>query len=793
MISRTVSHYRILEKLGEGGMGVVYKAEDTALQRTVALKFLPPELTRDAEAKQRFLHEARAAARLDHPNICTVYEVGEADGQLFLAMACYEGMTLREKLQEGPLPWAEAAALAMQAAAGLSEAHAHGIVHRDIKPANLFLTSKGQLKLLDFGLAKLTGASVLTKSGSTMGTAAYMSPEQVAGGAAEAQSDVWSLGVVLYEMVSGRTPFAGDYAQAVMYGILNEAPVPLEKLGIAAPAALQEILTKSLVKRPEERYASAEELGRALAACLGPEESAAALALLRPTRVRRRWLVPATVAAVAVLLALFSLMAWRSEWWPFQAKAPLIRLAVLPLANLSEDPAQEYLSDGLTQELINQLGRLHPAGLSVIARTSVMRYKKSDKGVDQIGRELNVDYVLEGSTVREGGRIRVTAELIRVGDQAQLWADGFEREMAGVLALQSDVAKKVAGALALKLLPAEAARLANARSVNPEAHEAYLQGSYHWMKLTPGDIDTAQRYFELALSKDPDYAAAYEGLARVWTARQSRGITLPQVAGPNAKQAALRAIALDDTSSEAHAALAMVKGEVDWDWAGADAEWKRALEIDPNSASAHAFCAMYMGIVGRLDEALRHIRRAIELDPFNARFHSHHAAVLYYNRRYEESLAAAGAALSLQPDDAGAEGVQQMVYIAKGMRSEQLAQQRKRIARDPERVAAFEKGLAEGGYEGAQRCIADLLAARYEKTGGVPEHKARRVYMPCAISLRYMDARDYDRALDWLEEAYEARDPNIVALVRPLYDPLRSDPRFQALARKLNLPWALNR
>ncbi|HNU00297.1 MAG TPA: protein kinase [Acidobacteriota bacterium] len=791
MIGQTVSHYRIIEKLGEGGMGVVYKAEDTTLQRTVALKFLPPELTRDAEAKQRFLHEARAAARLDHPNICTVYEVGESDGQLFLAMACYEGMTLREKLKAGPLPWAEAAALAMQAAAGLSEAHLHGIVHRDIKPANLFLTSKGQLKLLDFGLAKLTGASVLTKSGSTMGTAAYMSPEQVAGRAAEAQSDLWSLGVVLYEMVSGRTPFAGDYAQAVMYGILNEAPVPLEKLGIAAPAALQEILTKCLTKRPEERYASAEELGRALATCLGPEESAAALASLRSARVRRRW--PASAAALVAVLAVAGIVAWRSGWWPFPASERAVRLAVLPLANLSGDPEQEYLSDGLTQELINQLGRLHPATLSVIARTSVMRYKKSDKGVDQIGRELGVDYILEGSAQREGGRIRVTAELIRVRDQAQLWADAFEREMAGVLVLQSNVARKVAGALALRLLPAEQARLANVRTVNPEAHEAYLQGSYHWMKLTPGDLDTAKRYFELALSKDPDCAPAYEGLARVWTARQGRGITLPELAGPNAKQAALRALALDDTSSEAHAALAMVKGEVDWDWAGADAEWKRALEIDPNSASAHAFYAMYLGIVGRLDEALLHVRRAIELDPFNARFHSYHAAVLYYNRRYEESLAAAGTALSLQPDDAGAEGVQKMVYIAKGMRDEQLAQQRKRIARDPERMAVFQQGLAEGGYEGAQRRIADLLAARYEKTGGVPEHTARRVYMPCTIGLRYMDARDYDRAMDWLEEAYKVRDPNVAALIRPLYDPLRANPRFQALARKLNLPWAQKR
>ena len=792
MIGQTVSHYRILEKLGEGGMGVVYKAEDTALQRTVALKFLPPELTRDAEAKQRFLHEARAAARLDHPNICTVYEVGESDGQLFLAMACYEGQTLRERLKEGPLPWAEAAGLALQAAAGLSEAHAHGIVHRDIKPANLFLTNKGQVKILDFGLAKLTGASVLTASGSTLGTAAYMAPEQVGGEAAEARSDLWSLGVVLYELVAGRTPFRGEYAQAIMYGIMNEDPVPLEKLGIDAPAALQAILTKCLAKRPEDRYESAEELGRALATCLGPERSAAALAALRPARVRRRWPVIA-VASVALILAVFGLVAWRNGWWPFPAPAPLIRLAVLPLANLSGDPEQEYLSDGLTQELINQLGRLHPATLSVIARTSIMRYKKSDKPVDQIGRELGVDYILEGSAQREGGRVRINTELIRVKDQAQLWADAFEREMAGVLSLQSDVAKKVAGALALRLLPAEQARLAKVHSVNPEAHEAYLKGSYHWMKNNPEDIDTAERYFDLALAKDPDYASAYEGLALVWVSRQMKGITLPQEAGSKAKEEALRALALDDTSSEAHVALAMVKGEVDWDWAGADAEWKRALEIDPNAASAHAFYSNYLSIVGRLDEALRHSRRSIELDPFNARFHYTYAMALYFSRRYDDALAAADASLSLQPDDAGAETVRQLSWIAKGARAELLVQQRKRIARDPGRVAAFQKGMAEGGYEGAQRCLGDLLAARYYQAGGVPAHVDMRIYMPCAIALRYIDARDYDRAMDWLEEAYRVRDPNVTRLGEPLCDPLRSDPRFQTLARKLNLPWALKR
>jgi len=794
MIGRTISHYRILEKLGEGGMGVVYKAEDTALQRTVALKFLPPELTRDAEAKQRFLHEARAAARLDHPNICTVYEVGESDGQLFLAMACYEGMTLREKLQEGPFPWAEAAALAMQAAAGLSEAHAHGIVHRDIKPANLFLTSKGQLKILDFGLAKLAGASVLTQTGTTVGTAHYMSPEQARGEAVDARSDVWSLGAVLYEMVSGRPPFRGEYAQAVIYGILNEAPPPLADFAPNMPAALSGVVAKCLAKDPYARPAAAWELADALAGCLGLEAPTAPVSYKAPRAARpgwRRW--PAAAAALVILLALSGIVSWRSGWFPFDTSPRMIRLAVLPLANLSGDPEQEYLSDGLTQELINQLGRLHPARLSVIARTSVMRYKKSDKSIDQIGEELGVDYILEGSAQREGARIRVTAELIRVGDQAQLWGDAFERELEGVLTLQSDVARKVAGALALRLLPAEAARLAKVRSVNPEAHEAYLKGSYHWMKQTPGDIDTAERYFQLAMAKSPDYAPAYEGLALVWLSRQNFGITLPQVAGPKAKEEALRAIALDDTSSEAHAALAMVKGMVDWDWAGSETEWRRALEFDPNAAGAHAFYANLLMIVGRLDEALAHNRRSLELDPFNARFHSMYASTLYYCRRYDEALAVAGQALSLQPEDVGAEGIRQMSWIAKGARTELLAQQRKRIAKDPERVSAFQQGLAEGGYEGAQRRLGDLLAARYKRADGVPAHINMRVYMPVNIALRYIDAGDYDRAMDWLEEGYRVRDPLVVCLGKPLYDSLRANPRFQALARKLNLPWAQKR
>jgi len=779
MIGQTVSHYRIIEKLGEGGMGVVYKAEDTTLQRTVALKFLPPELTRDAEAKQRFLHEARAAARLDHPNICTVYEVGESDGQLFLAMACYEGMTLREKLKAGPLPWAEAAALAMQAAAGLSEAHLHGIVHRDIKPANLFLTSKGQLKLLDFGLAKLTGASVLTKSGSTMGTAAYMSPEQVAGRAAEAQSDLWSLGVVLYEMVSGRTPFAGDYAQAVMYGILNEAPVPLEKLGIAAPAALQEILTKCLTKRPEERYASAEELGRALATCLGPEESAAALASLRSARVRRRW--PASAAALVAVLAVAGIVAWRSGWWPFPASERAVRLAVLPLANLSGDPEQEYLSDGLTQELINQLGRLHPAGLSVIARTSIMQYKKSDKTVEQIGRELGVDYILEGSAQREGSRIRITAELIRVGDQAQLWADGFEREMAGVLALQSDVAKKVAGALALRLLPSEQARLASAKTVDPELYDLCLKGRDQLGRFSKAGFDAAEQYYQRALAKDPASAEAYAGMAAVWLYRRQLSMAPAREAGEKGRAAALKAVELDDTLAVAHWILGALFGWTDFNFAAAEREFKRTLELDPNDAQARASYSHALMILGRPGEGMSQIERAVAIDPLDVGVRVFYGVILYSARRYDEAVAQANEVLRLQPGHPGALGILYTALFMKHRYADAIKAQAAyyKAWGWPDVADALTKGYAESGYAVALRRATEVALATHGGEPGVAYEAA----------WNYTMAGDRARALDWLERAYVDGNPSIPYNgVDPNFAPLRNEPRFQALLRKMNLP-----
>jgi tetratricopeptide (TPR) repeat protein len=441
----------------------------------------------------------------------------------------------------------------------------------------------------------------------------------------------------------------------------------------------------------------------------------------------------------------------------------------------------------MTEALITDLAGI--GALKVISRSSAMRYKGTDMSLAEIAEELNVDAVVEGSALRVGDSVRIMAQLIDPETEQALWAESYERGLENVLLLQSEVAQAIAGEVRVTLTPEETDRFASARSINPEAHDAYLKGSYHWKKGTPEDLETAQRYFELALEKDPDYAPAYEGLAWVWTARQQGGITPPQEAGTKAKEAALQAIELDDASAGAHEALAVVRTWTDWDWVGAEPEWRRALELDPNAANAHAFYANYLAILGRTDEAVPRSERAIELDPFNAMFHGLYSMVLYFDRRYDDALAAARTALGMQPDVSAAYDTLQWAFISKGMRDEQLAHQRERIALDPERVAAFEKGLAEGGYEGAQNAIADLLAARYEKAGGIPDPGVRTVYLPWAIALRYLDAGDYERTLDWLETAFEVRDPNLLYLgVSPLWDPLRSDPRFQNLLLRMNLP-----
>ncbi len=789
MIGQKLGHYHILEQIGAGGMGVVYRAHDERLDRDVALKVLPADSFQDETARARLLREARTASRLNHPHICTVHEVGEADGQAYIAMELVEGHPLSVKLLSGPLPAAEVLRLGLQLAEALAHAHDRGIVHRDLKSANVVITPEGRAKVLDFGLAKRMGGEAaadgatqsqisLTQPGSVVGTLAYMAPEQLRGQPADARSDVWALGAVLYEMATGARPFQGQTGFELSSAIMNQPPAPLPgKVAVE----LKAVIERCLEKEPERRYQRGGELRAALEAV-----QTGAVALWVPWRyrlARRRGLALAAAAVMLVaLLAALYLGRLRTRPLSDAASAPRIEsLAVLPLENLSGNPEQDYFADGMHEALITDLAKL--SGLRrVIARSSVMRYRKTDKPLPEIARELRVDAVITGSVLRSGDRVRITAHLIRGATEEQLWGDRYERELRDVLSLQNDIVAAITRQIQLQLTPQEQARLASARPVNPEAYEACLKGRFHWSKLSKEELDTAERYFQMALQKDPQYAPAHVGLADVWGARGDAGFLPVRETAPKVKAAVLRALELDDTLANAHVTRANFAGIGEGDFILAEKDFRRALELDPNSANAHFMYSDFLISMQRNNEWRVEAQRALDLDPLNYFYQCFYGWHLLYVRRYDEAIAQFRRVLAAQPDFSSAHMGLWGAYYKKGMDADALAEARKFFAvlGDREVVEALDRGYAQAGYRGAMKRAGDTLAARAQRTH-VPAIRIARVYAHAA---------EKERALQWLEKAYDRRDlVNLVHLgVGWDWDDLRSEPRFQNLLRRLNLP-----
>lgn len=769
--------YEILEELGKGGMGTVYKAQDHRLRRTVALKFLPFEWTADPQAKERFVREAQAAASLDHPNICTVYEIEEADGRMFISMAFVEGEDLRKHIGRGPIPVEETLRLGLQAAEGLREAHARGIVHRDIKSANIMVTGKGQAKIMDFGLARIRGSALLTREGATIGTVAYMSPEQARGAEVDERTDIWSFGVVLYEMLSGRLPFKGENDQAVIHSILKEPPQPLTDVRPAVPEPLQQVVGRALEKEPARRYRSMDELVddlRSLAEGLEPE----GIRVRRRRAKLRKWrraavLAGATVAVLIAAVAVISLLSGR-------AKA-MDAIAVLPIENLTGDPGQEFFVDGATDELIGQLSQIE--ALRVISRTSVMKYKGLKKPVPEIARELKVKAVVEGAVHRVGDTVRIRLELVEaLPEERNLWSDAYERPMRDVLILYGEMARTIAGKIRVRMAPKEQTRLARARQVDPEAYQAYLKGMFYYFKLTRPDLESAERCFAQALEKDPNYASAQAGIAMVWAGRLQQGLVPASEAAPKAKAAAAKALELDDSLADVHATLAGIKTWMDWDWAGGEASYRRAIELNPNFADPRTSYSHLLYILKRPDEAMAQIKRALELDPLNSLFQGMYAMDLMYARRYDDAIALLRQTLETSPHDLISLSSLRSAYHMKQMYPEAIEIWKRSYTErsDLEAVEALERGFKAGGYRGALKQVAETLAAR---------SVSRSIYVPAwQIGTLYTRAGMEKEALDWLEKAYLAHDPNMPYIgIDPIFDPLRASPRFQDLLRRMNL------
>jgi serine/threonine-protein kinase len=772
MIGKTISHYKILSKLGEGGMGVVYKAEDLTLQRTVALKFLPAESLASASDRSRLVHEARAAAVLLHPNICPVYEIGESDGHTFIAMGYLEGQSLKERLAEGPLPLDEALRIAKEIGEGLSAAHGKGIVHRDVKPGNVMVTPEGRAVLMDFGLAKMTGSTKLTRTGATVGTVAYMSPEQMQGKEVDGRTDIWSLGVMLYEMVSGELPFQGDYEPALFYAIANADPKPL--VGEKIPAGLDGIVAKALAKKVSERYPTVREFIEDIDVLLRDRESLPAGRVRQVsglTRTWRRWRSWERAAAVTMICAVAAAMVYGGITLFTPESETIDSIGILPLRNLSGDAKGDLWADGVTERLSASLGSIG-ALKKIVSDQTMKQFKGSSDPLSVIGRKVGVKALVEGSLMLVGDRVDITIKLCEASKDRQIWSNTFSGSASDIWVLQSQIVRGIAENLEAELTPGSEAELAAAKSVDPMAFEIYLQGRQYMVRW---ELKKAEECYRRAVDIDSTLAAAWAGLANVYATQALTSDMTPADAAPLARAAVTKAVALDDRLAETQAALGTVRLYFDWDWAGADAATKRAVELNPNNAEVLKQRQLFLYAASRTEQAIALQQHICELQPFDPALVDDLGWISLYARRYDDAIAHFRKSDEMSGRKGPNSGVA-MCYYLKGMREEALA----------ESDANTSPGMAEA-------YIYARLGKRDKALAFLMEEQARlesgKPFNPFNLAVVNAGLGNIDEAFAWLRKSLDERWPEILASpTEPYYEDLHSDPRWKELLERIHYP-----
>lgn len=754
LIGQTISHYKITDIIGSGAMSTVYKATDIKLERNVALKFLSPQLSIDEAEKDRLIQEAKTTSTLEHPNICTIYEIDEIEddlpvgqaGQVFIAMAYYEGETLEERIGQGPMSIQEAKGFMTQIIQGVAKAHEKGIVHRDLKPANIMITEDGVVKILDFGIAKLLYQKSKTKSGIIMGTPGYLAPEQAKGENIGSYTDIWALGIIFYEMLSGELPFTGDTDISLIYSIVNNDPFPITQFVEDIPNNIERIIQKMINKNPKKRY---QEVGQ-------------------------------------ILQDLESISEVRQEAGTIRLNAEEIDLdiapsiAVIPFLDLSPEKDEEYFCDGLTEEIINTLSRVE--GLRVVSRMSSFQYKGKEFDLKQVGQQLNVRTLLEGSIRKAGKKVRISVQLTNVSDGFLLWSEQFEREMEDIFQIQDDIAQAIVKALKIKLIDKKDEKIYKNYTENVDAYSEYLKGRYHWNKRTADALKKSIEHFNMAIEKDPQYALAFAGLADAYIILGLYGASPPKFVMPKAKAAAQKAIEIDADLPEAHISLGCIQSVYDWDWSGAEEQFKWGIDLNPNYAIAHHWYAInYLVPMGRFDEAIDEVKKALDLDPISLVINTTVGLVHYYAREYDKAKDIFLQTLEVESNFAMAHFFLGQTYTQQKLFDDALnefEEANKLFGGSTNMLATYGTAEALAGKKAdAEKMLDSLLNTSKQKYVSAYD-----------IAMIYTGLGEKEKAFEWLEKAIDEHSYLLIYLnVDPILNPLRGDKRFDTLRKKMSL------